>query len=252
MQYENYNSEQALANTVPAAAAPSPKTGDKSRASLLLLTLTACLGLILLFLGCQLWRHHDVSGQCSLARSGTTYLDELGDRDFCWDQKANRAKYATFEACLKDMCNLPSEPYFGQCDAVPLAIAGGTLAVAYVLACFVLSYAGDPTMYVASTNLLAAAAFGCAVACFITSFYRWGLQQDDSGTRQDRSVIAWQLCTTTYAQSRGEYKAMTAFAMFVSLSTIGGMIAERYNTPEIAAKMQPRGAALVAEQENFM
>lgn len=126
---------------------------------MLLLVLLGFLAFILLVIACTLWRHNDISGQCSLANSGTTFLDEAADKE-CWDSVKNRPKYNTFKQCLKVICNLSSEPYFGQCDAIPLAIASASLALAYVLACFVLSYEGDPTMYLAITNLLAAAVFG--------------------------------------------------------------------------------------------
>ena len=66
-------------NTPREGATKAPVTGEKNKASLLFLTLLAFTGFILLFLGCWLWRHHDISGQCNLARSGTTYLNEIGD-----------------------------------------------------------------------------------------------------------------------------------------------------------------------------
>jgi len=124
-----------------------------------LLTLLAFVGFVLLVLGCLLWRTNDISGQCMLANSGTTYLDEAGDSE-CWDATNNRPLYSSFKQCVKFLCNLDAEPYFGQCDAVPLAIASGSLALAYVVACFVLSEAGDRTMYMAVTGLLVASVAG--------------------------------------------------------------------------------------------
>ena len=60
-----------------------PAAGTKSQTSLMLLTLLGFTGFVLLFLGCWLWRHHDISGQCMLANSGTTYLNEAADFDCC-------------------------------------------------------------------------------------------------------------------------------------------------------------------------
>ena len=77
----------------------------------------------------------------------------------CWDHKENRPIYPTFRACLKFECNLSDEPYFGQCDAVPLAISAGALSLAYVLATFVLSEGGDRQAYLGLTGLLVAATF---------------------------------------------------------------------------------------------
>jgi hypothetical protein len=93
----------------------------------------------------------------------------------------------------------------------------------------------------------------CSAACFVTSFYRWGNQTDAAGIRQDRSLIAFGRCTDTYADSRDDYKGMTAFAMFTTLTAIGAAIAERYNMPETNRNMMPAtGVALAAEQDGFM
>ena len=92
----------------------------------------------------------------------------------------------------------------------------------------------------------------CALACSITSFYRWGNQWIVIGQHIDRSIISSLTCAGTYADARSDYKAMSAFGFVVATVSIAAGVSEWFNHPENERMADARGVALTSEQDNFM
>merc|ERR1711939_747049 len=77
-------------------AAADAKSSTSGRKDIIVYSVHCVLffcALVLLFLGCWSWNHHDVSGQCMLLNSGTTYLYEINS------QCANRTRAAATKNC---------------------------------------------------------------------------------------------------------------------------------------------------------
>merc|ERR1711959_554075 len=91
--------------------------------------------------------------------------------------------------CIEQTCKLSSKPIFGQCYAGPLAISTGSFGLAAALAGVMLVKPYYKTFNSGTVGLFILATVGCAIAAAWLSFYRWGTQRNDNGSRVDRAVI---------------------------------------------------------------
>lgn len=129
----------------------------------------------------------------------------------------------TMKQCLEAICGKSNGILFGQCQAPPLGMWGGAFGCFTVVAAFVSVYwVGDISKGAKiACSVLAIVTTGLTVACFITSFYRWG-----SGNKDDRSNfdidgnIIGADCNYTYSDSHDDYKTMTGFAAVVAAYSI--------------------------------
>jgi len=180
---------------------------------------------ILLCLGCVSWLHHDVSGECMLLNSGTTYISS---NPVC---AAETPVPTTMTECMKVECKklgkpLSEDPVYGQCYAGPLAISSGSIGIAAALAGIALANPLHKSFNWTLTTVLLIGALGCGVAAGAMSFWRFGDQTDVKGVREDRAVVTFGTCAYTYGDARGDYKAMTAFGFITAIVTIGSVVAE--------------------------
>jgi hypothetical protein len=148
----------------------------------------------------------------------------------------------------------PDRCCFCQCDAGPLAISGGTFALAAVVAIQVLAGTRDKQTQIIVTGVLLIACIICSISSFATSLYRWGEQWESSiGPSVDNSRLYWEKCTGTYSTARGDYKAMSAFGVITTLIALATCIVEfcfgATNQPMAAIQ---GGVDLPSSQEQFM
>jgi len=211
---------------------------------LVVLTLVSA---VLLVDSVVLWKFNDISGFCMIATSGTTYLDEPGD-SACWDVATKEPLTSTMAGCMVLACAaidkpISEEPFFGQCSAIPLGMAAGAAGIAASAASKALTNPDSKALNSIITGTLMLATLGCALACFGTSFSRWGEQEDQEGVVRNTDILNWDKCDYTYSDARGDYTAMTWFAALSALSVLVAAVSEwlavKRSEPELAIGASP-------------
>lgn len=173
------------------------------------------------------WGYHDVHGECKLINSGMQYIAQIDgccpadqvntiDKAKC-NSPAQPGFPSNMKDCLKKVCKKSDDIYFGQCHAPQLAISGGVFGmVAALISAAGWHYPDWRRSITGCVALLGLASFFICGAAFVTSLFRFG-----NGNTHDRENIvmvgpveSWPNgpnCNYTYEDTRGDWKAMTAF-----------------------------------------
>merc|ERR1712216_1008248 len=201
MEYKNFNSGEVQdyverkGGSAVGMAQKDPQRGPEAYAIMgiaLIFALVACS------LAATEWGYHDINGECALLER-TDVLQEDAVKATCGKMAAG----STLKDCIKKMCGKTNDVYYGQCVAPQLIIAGGVFGMIAAM----IAAAGDFTP--------------AGMRVFATSFFRFG-----SGNIDDSSKINIVAdgtspdCNYTYADTRSDYKAMTAFAFLNALFTL--------------------------------
>jgi hypothetical protein len=221
MEYKNFNSGEVQdyverkGGSAVGMAQKDPQRGPEAYAIMgiaLIFALVACS------LAATEWGYHDINGECALLER-TDVLQEDAVKATCGKMAAG----STLKDCIKKMCGKTNDVYYGQCVAPQLIIAGGVFGMIAAM----IAAAGDFTpagMRVCATAVLSLCVlltFFLSMSGFATSFFRFG-----SGNIDDSSKINIVAdgtspdCNYTYADTRSDYKAMTAFAFLNALFTL--------------------------------
>ena len=195
-----------------------------------------------------------VADKCSAVGKGVRYSptkccppNVIADGETCTTANG----ITTMKQCLMAVCGKTESPEFGQCQAPPLGMWGGSFGVFTVVAAYISVYWTGSVAKGAKIGctVLAIVTCGLASACFFTSFYRWGSgnKDDRNNFDMDGNIIGAD-CNYNYTDGSDDYKTMTAFAFLTAAYSVAvgvlACLAQYQNELSLEARKSPRSRGL--------